>query len=50
MNEFTAYPDADLDGIEGESLLIPIADGIRNYPNDYPELRGLILEKTEEGV
>ncbi|KAF1970944.1 HET-domain-containing protein [Bimuria novae-zelandiae CBS 107.79] len=50
MKEFTAYPDFDLESIGGKSLLIPVAEGLRSYPYDYPELRGLFLERVEDGV
>ncbi|KAL5371193.1 hypothetical protein DPSP01_014433 [Paraphaeosphaeria sporulosa] len=50
FKEFIAYPDSDQETIEGESLLIPLAAGMRNYPNDYPELRGLFLEHVEDKI
>ncbi|KAF2450898.1 HET-domain-containing protein [Karstenula rhodostoma CBS 690.94] len=50
IKEFIAYPDFDKEALEGESLLIPLASGIQDYPNDYPELRGLFLEHVEDRV
>ncbi|KAK7177750.1 heterokaryon incompatibility protein [Paraphaeosphaeria sporulosa] len=50
VNQFTAYPDHGLDSIEGESLLVPLVDGERDYPYDYPEMRGLFLERVEDGI
>lgn len=50
FKEFIAYPDFDLETIEGESLLIPVVTGIPNYPKDYPELRGLFVEHVEDSV
>jgi hypothetical protein len=29
---------------------MPLIDGVQEYPNDYPEMRGLILEHVEDGV
>ncbi|KAK9770033.1 putative HET-domain-containing protein [Seiridium cardinale] len=50
INQFTAYPDYDLESIEGDSLLMPLAIGERDYPNDCPEMRGLFIEYVEDGV
>jgi hypothetical protein len=48
--QFTAWPDRGLESIEGESLLMPLLEGEAEYPNDYPEMRGLFLERVEDGV
>jgi hypothetical protein len=29
---------------------MPLVDGAKENPNDYPEMRGLILEHVEDGV
>lgn len=50
IEQFTAYPDYSLESIDGDSLLIPLVDGEDDYPNDYPEMRGLILEYVEDGI
>ncbi|KAL3424120.1 hypothetical protein PVAG01_03401 [Phlyctema vagabunda] len=50
LTQFSAYPDYDLESIEGESLLLPLVHGIRSYPSDYPEFRGLFLDYVEDGV
>jgi len=39
-----------LKSIEGESLLMPLVDGVQEYPNDYSEMRGLFPEHVEDGV
>lgn len=49
-NQFTAYPDYDLESIEGDSLLMPLAIGERDYPYDYSEMRGLFLDPVADGV
>jgi hypothetical protein len=48
--QFTAWPDHSLESIEGESLLMPLLAGEDEYPNDYPEVRGLFLEHVEDGT
>lgn len=50
ITEFIAYPDYDLKSIEGESLLMPLLEGAREYPDDYFEMRGLFLERVELGT
>lgn len=50
MKQFTAHADYGPDTIEGESLLMPLVDGERDHPYDYPEMQGLFLERVEDGV
>ena len=48
--QFTAWPDRGLETVEGESLLMPLLEGEDEYPNDYPEMRGIFLERIEDGI
>jgi hypothetical protein len=48
VNQFTAYPDHGLETIEGDSLLMPLVEGEEEHPNDYPEMRGLFLERVDD--
>jgi hypothetical protein len=48
--QFTAWPDRGLETVEGESLLMPLLEGEDEYPKDYPEMRGVFLERIEDGI
>ncbi|KAG9197096.1 hypothetical protein G6514_002460 [Epicoccum nigrum] len=50
VKQFTAYPDHSLETIEGDSLLMPLVEGEEEHPNDYPEMRGLFLERVDDEI
>ena len=50
VNQFTAYPDQSLENIGGDFLLMPLVEGGKEYPDNYPEMRGLFLELVNDGT
>lgn len=50
LEQFITHPDHGLETIEGGPLLMPPLEGQDEYPNNYLGMKGLFLERINDGI